>query len=180
MPWTAPTVATELIMSFLPVPSRWELSVALPRSTWANATALGAGLVKCNVTLGYKPILSLALQVGPGARAVIQQSVECPCAAAMNVANTLTTEEQSIFEMALIKRGYDLRLVIAVEIRRRRSAKCCRVVSPYGEGLIVPRVTRIRSGCYYASQLQIPLEGALLNRGLACGRNFPLIIFDAE
>ena len=117
-------------MSFLPVPSRWELSVALPRSTWANATALGAGLVKCNVTLGYKPILSLALQVGPGARAVIQQSVECPCAAAMNVANTLTTEEQSIFEVALIKRGYDLRLVIAVEIQRRRSAKRCRVVSP--------------------------------------------------
>ena len=98
----------------------------------------------------------------------------------MCLVNTPTLDEQRIFEQALLKRGYDLRLGIAVEIKRRQSASCCRVLSPYGSGLMVPRVTRIKRGNYHAAQLHIPLEGTLLNRGLACGRVFPLIILDAE
>ena len=165
-------------MSFLPVDSRWELSLALPKSTWIGAAAWGAGLAPHNVTDGYKPLLSIVLQAGPGARAIIQQSVEAPCSAPMSVLNTLDPEEQLIFRQAQMKRGYDSRLVLAVEIKRNGAAACCRVVSPYGCGLIVPRVTRIRRGGYHAVQLRVPLEGALLNRSLASGRNYPLIILE--
>ena len=96
----------------------------------------------------------------------------------MLISNTLTVEELRIFEQAQVKRGYDLRLVVAVQIKRRQAASCLRVVSPYGNGLITPRVTRMKRGTYRAVQVQIPLEGSLLNRGLACGRTFPLIILD--
>ena len=96
----------------------------------------------------------------------------------MLISYALTVEELRIFEQAQIKRGYDLRLVIAVQIKRRQAASCLRVLSPYGSGLIIPRVTRIKRGSYHAVLVQIPLEGSLFNRGLACGRNFPLIIFD--
>ena len=95
----------------------------------------------------------------------------------MVISNALTVEELRIFEQAQIKRGYDLRLAIAVQIKRRQAASCLRVASPYGSGLIVPRVTRIKRGSYHAVQVQIPLEGSLFNRGLACGCNFPLILF---
>ena len=91
----------------------------------------------------------------------------------MVISNALTVEELRIFEQAQIKR-----LVIAVQIKRRHAASCLRVLSPYGSGLIIPRVTRIKRGSYHAVQVQIPLEGSLLNRGLACGRSFPLIILD--
>ena len=52
-------------------------------------------------------------------------------------------EELRIFERTQIKRGDDLRLVIAVQIKRREAASCLHVVSPCGSGLIIPRVTRI-------------------------------------
>ena len=178
MPWTLPTGAAELIMSFLPVHSRWELSMALPRSTWIGAAALGSGQAPSSAPAGYKPILSLALQAGPGTSTIIQQSREAPCSAPMMISTTLTVEELRIFEKAQVKRGYDLRLMIAVQIKRRQAASCLRVVSPFGSGLIIPRVTRIKRGSYHAVQVQIPLEGPLFNRGLACGRNFPLIILD--
>ena len=128
--------------------------------------------------VGLRAVLSLALQAGPGTRAIIQQSVEAPCSAPMYVANTLTPEATAIFEQALVKRGYDLRLMLVVEIKRRHPATSRRVISPYGSGVMVPRVARIRRGSHYTVQLQIPLEGSLLNRGLACGRMVPIIVFE--
>ena len=88
--------------------------------------------------------IPLALQAGPGARAIIQQSTETPCSALMYVANTLTLEARAIFEKALMQRTHDRRLLLVVEIKRRHPATECRVTSPYTNGFIVPAVARIK------------------------------------
>ena len=75
-----------------------------------------------------------------------------------------------------MQRNHDRRLLLVVEIKRRHPATECRVTSPYTNGFIVPAVARIKRGSYYALQLQIPLDGSLLNRGLACGRMVPIIV----